>query len=565
MSTFRFATWALWSCAGFMAGAGACSAASSDDAKVTPGAGGAAGTIATAGNGGVDGSIDLDGSGGTGGVIPDPTTCSQAASGRTYLGCDFWPTVTDNIVAPGFDFAVVVANPGSADAEIKVTRNGTDVASATAPANGLVKVYLPWVEELKSLSMMQGGQDNGCPTWVKTKTVVAQGGAYHLTASRPVAVYQFNAIEYAAKGGPEGKDWNAYCSTHTCMGQLKDKCFSFTNDASLLLPSTALTPNYRLAGSSSWTDVDSTSEPPSEFTYPAYVAVTGTQDGTSVNVQLSATAAVTGGGGIPDAAAGGAVDFTVNAGDVVLLVGKKGSDFSGTLVKASANVQVITGIACSDMPWGTEACDHLEETVLPVETLGKHYFVTVPTGPLGSPVAHVVRVFGNYDGTQLQYPGTNPGLPSVINAGQFVEILTVTQDFEIVADHEIIVGSFQHGQGPMGSAKQGDPAQTFMTTLEQFRVKYVFLSPDDYDKSYADIVGPMDAVLTLDGQAVTETPTAISSGYGVWRVPLAGNDGSHVLESDKPVGLQVLGYGDYTSYQYPGGLNLGLIAPVPVK
>jgi hypothetical protein len=36
-----------------------------------------------------------------------------------------------------------------------------------------------------------------------------------------------------------------------------------------------------------------------------------------------------------------------------------------------------------------------------------------------------------------------------------------------------------------------------------------------------------------------------------------------VLVSDKPVGLQVMGYGSYTSYQYPGGLNLGLIAPPP--
>jgi hypothetical protein len=29
------------------------------------------------------------------------------------------------------------------------------------------------------------------------------------------------------------------------------------------------------------------------------------------------------------------------------------------------------------------------------------------------------------------------------------------------------------------------------------------------------------------------------------------------------VGIQVLGYGLYTSYQYPGGLNLEIIAPPP--
>lgn len=69
-----------------------------------------------------------------------------------------------------------------------------------------------------------------------------------------------------------------------------------------------------------------------------------------------------------------------------------------------------------------------------------------------------------------------------------------------------------------------------------------------------------------DGAPVAEQPTLIGSGFGVTRIQLgSGNDGAHVLESDKPVGLQVLGYGDYTSYQYPGGLNLGRIAPVPPK
>ena len=50
----------------------------------------------------------------------------------------------------------------------------------------------------------------------------------------------------------------------------------------------------------------------------------------------------------------------------------------------------------------------------------------------------------------------------------------------------------------------------------------------------------------------------------VARVQLAPT-GQHKLESDTPVGLQVYGYGNYTSYQYPGGLNLKRIAPAPPK
>ncbi|MBK7400837.1 MAG: hypothetical protein IPJ34_32435 [Myxococcales bacterium] len=83
----------------------------------------------------LDGSLDgdattldvsgLDADGATddaGPIIPDPTTCAQAAASHTYVGCDFWPTVTDNIVRPDFDYAVVVANFGDVDADVEVTR-----------------------------------------------------------------------------------------------------------------------------------------------------------------------------------------------------------------------------------------------------------------------------------------------------------------------------------------------------------------------------------------------------------------------------------------------------------
>jgi hypothetical protein len=530
--------------------------------------GGAGGSAGSAGSGGDDGgagfagagggSLDAstDGSGGGGQIIPDPTTCQEAANGHTYLGCDFWPTVTDNIVVSSFDFTVVVGNTGTEDAQITVTRGGQPVTTAVAPAGGLVKIYLPWVDELKSSASILPG----CPTNVQTATVAAKGGAYHLVSTRPVAVYQFNPLEYAGKGGPQGKDWT-FCEQNNCFG-LVPGCFSFTNDASLLLPSTALTGNYRVAGVSPWTDSDPNSN---GFTYPAYFAVTGTQDGTQVTVHVSATGGIAAGGGVPATPAGGTATFSLDAGDVVMVVGTSSADLSGSLVNATKPVQVIAGISCTQMPHGTEACDHVEENVLPVETLGKHYFVTRPTGPNGTPDTHIVRIYGNVDGTQLTYPGGNPGGPTTINAGDFVEIPSVSQDFEIVGDHEFTVASFMHGAGPNNGAREGDPSHSFMTTVEQYRLKYVFLAPDDYDSSYADVVAPANANLKLDGAPVTATPTPISSGYSVVRINLTTNTGAHVLEADQPVGLQVLGYGAYTSYQYPGGLNLGHISPPPVK
>src|SRR5207237_206536 len=81
--------------------------------------------------------------------------------------------------------------------------------------------------------------------------------------------------------------------------------------------------------------------------------------------------------------------------------------------------------------------DHVEETVMPAETLGKHYFVPVPTGPHQTTYGHVVRIYGNIDGTQLTYPsGIRPAsAPSTINAGQVVDLGIVSQSFEVQGAH----------------------------------------------------------------------------------------------------------------------------------
>jgi len=47
------------------------------------------------------------------------------------------------------------------------------------------------------------------------------------------------------------------------------------------------------------------------------------------------------------------------------------------------------------------------------------------------------------------------------------------------------------------------------------------------------------------------------TGWAVARLALEGkDDGDHLLTSPQPFGVQVYGYGQYTSYWYPGGLNL---------
>ncbi|MFO0667403.1 MAG: IgGFc-binding protein [Polyangiaceae bacterium] len=491
--------------------------------------------------GGSDAGKDLNG---------DPVTCQDAADFHTYVGCDYWPTVTANLVDSVFDFAVVVANNSQEDANITVTGPQGTNQKVKVKGGGLEKVYLPWVPALK------GADNDGIDA-----SVLVKQGAFHLVSDIPVVVYQFNPLEFQAKGGPPGKNWSS------CVpGSLSGVCYSYSNDASLLLPSTAMTGNYRIMGPTGWTR-------PSVVTMPAYFVVTGTQDGTNVEVKLSSKGQVTGGSGIANTAAGGTLKFTLNAGDVAEVVGGSGNtfDLSGSLLTANHPVQVITGVACADYPTGVQACDHVEEALFPAETLGKHYVIARPSSPKQN-VGHVVRIFGNIDGTTLTYKPSKPaGCPASINAGVVADCGQVTTDFEVTGSNEFGVATFQLGGelvDPGALEPMGDPSQSFAVGVEQFRKKYVFLAPADYKFNFVDIVAPQGATITIDGKDVSGELKALSgTEYFVGHVALqvGANNGAHVLESSVPVGIQVLGYGENTTYQYPGGLNLAVIAAPPPK
>jgi hypothetical protein len=558
MSHLRFALCGLALTATPILFAVSCSAGGNKTGFTQGGGGSTSNSMSTTnsnvgGGGGINFTTSTTGTGSTGSG-GDPTTCAEAEASRTYIGCDFWPTVVANNVWSIFDYAVVVANAGDQPADVTVTRKGQQVATAQVAPNSLQTVYLPWVPELKGPDADSCGQ-----SMPLSATVRSNGGAYHLTTTVPVTVYQFNALEYQGQGGPPGKDWSSCPGINGCNG-FPIGCYSFSNDASLLLPSTAMTGNYRITAQSDWTPY-----------IGGYFAVTGTQDGTNVTVYLASGGYVVGGGGVATTNGGGTITFSLNAGDVVELVSDTNHDNTGTLIKATAPVQVISGMPCLDQPFGAQACDHVEETVFPAETLGKHYFVTVPTSPHGVGVGHMVRIVGNVDGTTLTYPsGTKPaGAPTTINAGQVVDLGQVGDNFEIEGDHEFAVVSFLLGASIVDPNtqipnQQGDPSQSNITAVEQFRTKYVFLAPTDYARNYVDVIGPTNASVQVDGKPATGPTQSIGSGYAIARISLGpGNNGAHVLTSSQPVGIQVVGYGSYTSYYYPGGLNLATIAPPP--
>jgi hypothetical protein len=112
--------------------------------------------------------------------------CSPAELGSSYVGCEYFPTVTVNPVFSGFSFAVAVANDGEEAASVVVTRGTETVSNFSVLAGALRIVKLPWVTELKG-----GDQDNCQRPPALDPTRLVPNGAYRLRSTRPVSVYQF--------------------------------------------------------------------------------------------------------------------------------------------------------------------------------------------------------------------------------------------------------------------------------------------------------------------------------------------------------------------------------------
>jgi hypothetical protein len=428
--------------------------------------------------------------------------CALAAASHSPTGCEFYPTVTANVVPSTFHFAIGVKNANASAAGVTITIGGAAVTSLTVAANSAQFVNLPWVSSLK------GPEGGGMPG-----SVFATAGAYRLQSTLPVTVYQYSPLEYVI-----GLD------------------FSYSNDASVLPPAHAWGTNYLVATQ------------PHLAALSGFYSITALTDYTTVQVRSSAV--IKSGSGLPTPA-GSVGTLILNAGDVIEAVtsGTAPGDLTGTVIQSNKPVQVIGGHQCSQVPIDTSYCDHIEESIPPVTSLSSDYVVAAPWVSLNQPKVRRVRIIGTSDGTNLTFDPPQTA-PTSINAGAFTDIDT-TNSFRITATHPVLIAEFMTGNDAGGNA--GDPAMTIAPGIDKFKTGFTFLAPANYSSNYVNIVAPTGTSVTVDGTAIPAASfSAIgTSGYVVARAALANTASDHDITASAPVGVSVYGYGDFTSYWYP--------------
>ena len=209
---------------------------------------------------------------------------------------------------------------------------------------------------------------------------------------------------------------------------------------------------------------------------------------------------------------------------------------------------------------GITACDHLEESMFPIETLSKEYIVVppvqVPSDNLEK--AQVIRVVATADNTTLTFEPDQGVNTNLALAGSFVEIPYTINKFKVSANNKILVAQYMVGQ--QANFGTSDPAMLVAVATEQYRTNYLFHAPVGWTGNYVDIIAPNGANVTVDGVMVGAFQSIAGTNFSVAHVKLSNaGDGTHNVSSNQKIGISVYGVLNYGSYWYPGGLDLQLI------
>ncbi len=497
--------------------------------------------------------------------------CADAEANNSYIGCEYWPvpTLNNGLDRTMFHFAIAVANPGTADATVTVDRGGSTVATRTVAAGGLETIQLDWDAALQPMSDMTTGI---------IASVLERNGAYHVVSTLPVTVYQFNPLEYQAGSG---------------LGATN----SFSNDASLLLPTHTLTGNYIVVSRPThqirqvYRDYF-TGTVAGDFTSasPGFLTLVGVGTSSSVEITFTSHVIASVDGAVSAFSPGQTGTFTLGRGDVLQITSGAPAtcadaggmdtqsgvavgtgiydvdihyctvgaayDLTGTQIRSTGQLELFSGHNCAFVPFNRWACDHLEEGIFPLETWGTNALVAVSQPLRGEP--NVIRVVSGDDANTIAFDPASTHAGTTLDRGEFIEF-EASSSFRVTGTDSLTVAQFLVGQdyggiGTSGMGGNGDPSLSLATPVEQYRTSYTFLAPTTYAVSFVAVSAPTGADVLLDGAPVGGFSGVGGTGYGVTNVSITG--GVHSMTSAMPFGIVVYGFGSYTSYMYPGGLDL---------
>jgi IgGFc binding protein len=509
----------------------------------------------------LDNGIDDDCDGATDELSDHP--CDQAIAKKSNIGCEYWAADLDNAEnvvdnAAGGQFAVAIANIGSnGTAHVQVHINNADqglpldlelVEETDITEKDLYIFRLPRRDV--DGENIKKNVDNGPQTWLSSR-------AFRITSSVPVVAYQFNTLNQV-----------------------------FSNDASLLLPTSGLGKDHLVVGYPPSGPIGQIGPLPGPKNR-AYITILGSEEETKVDVVP--TYGIVAGEGVNAIPAGQQATFTIGPFDVINLETKfmsllgKAPDLTGSIVHSDKPVAVFFGVdlaMVSSIPDAEESCcaEHIEQQVLPSEAMGKKFVVSHSAKrSSGSPEPDMYRIIAYGPNTQVDTSLPAPNNSFTLGAGEYKELFTTT-GFVVDSTGPLHVAQFLVIQSDC-EPYSGDSALLYVPAVDQRRGLYVFTTGKGFSSNWAVISMPHGAEVKIDNQAITATPDCNGPRidgdlngvtFEEWTCKI--KDGVHLIhtgptpeETNDVIGVYVYGYYSAGSYAYPAGSDLREINDIIVK
>ena len=533
-----------------------------------------------------------------------PHLCAVARTRRSNVGCEYWAVDLDNarisdmLNAASQQFAVVISNP---QPDVAATVRIQQDDSQPGEDHDVVELIEALVPAFSARVFRLGPRevDGSAPGEFNTGTHTAlTRAAFRVLSNVPIVAYQFNPLENVNV---------------------------FSNDASLLKPVEAVMPSssglndaYVVLG---WPQtIADTDDPRTNFDpenpsdLRAFLTLVGTREETRVRV--TPTVRVVGGGPVEETPPGGEIEIVLEPFDVLNLeTGGFNADFTGSLVEADGPILAFTGSEASDAPFFPDlsrrdcCADHLEEQLDPIRTAGRTFVAAVSPNRTEAIVraGAKIGVAEQFESFRL-IAATDRGARVITtltgkdsrfelpNKGSFVDLKSA-EHFVVTSDAPVMLASISPSQEAANIPRGlpgGDPSLLIFPPIEQFRTRYVFLTPDKYSFDFVRIAAPLDAAIIFDDEPLEEIDgcslspsgslenganeaTALSLGWVVYTCQLSfpqidpdkmapanlgpgtQNDGVHRIESNYKIGVLVDGFDAFVSYAYAAGTELEVI------
>lgn len=305
----------------------------------------------------------------------------------------------------------------------------------------------------------------------------------------------------------------------------------YFSEASIVLPESELGDSYMVIAHEDGSSTGGKSE----------FVVTATEDNTIIDITPSALT-------VGFRPAGITFPVTLNKGQVYQV--QSYTDLTGTKIVARDGKQVAVFSGAAYATVQCNATNHIYDQQYPLRSWGQEFILV----PFFGGYNDIFRILASQNGTQV-FINCNP--PLLLDAGEYYDLPTASVK-HIIASAPVAVGQFKTGQD-CGST--GDANLLMHAPLGHMSHKAVFQSivnhwvANPYSGHWVTVVTKTanTSLVTLDGNPVSFTQTAVGSGFSFARVSLT--TGMHTLLSDSGFYASVYGVGQYDMYSYLAGYD----------